>query len=60
MFLDDLADEKLMVMYQNGSEDAFKILYNRHSAKAGTQGTRQKTTSVERKCALRGSPPSRG
>ncbi len=33
MSLDDLADENLMVMYQNGSEDAFQILYHRHSAK---------------------------
>ena len=33
MSLDDLADEKLMVMYQNGSEGAFQILYHRHSAK---------------------------
>ena len=33
MSLDDLADEELMVMYQNGSENAFLALYNRHSSK---------------------------
>jgi RNA polymerase sigma-70 factor (ECF subfamily) len=28
-----LTDEELMVMYQNGSEEAFKALYERHSSK---------------------------
>lgn len=33
MGLEALSDEELMVMYQNGSEEAFKALYNRHSEK---------------------------
>jgi RNA polymerase sigma-70 factor (ECF subfamily) len=33
MNLDALSDEELMVMYQKGSEEAFKILYRRHSEK---------------------------
>jgi RNA polymerase sigma-70 factor (ECF subfamily) len=31
--LNQLTDEELMVMYQIGSEEAFKILYERHSSK---------------------------
>lgn len=30
---ENLSDEDLMVMYQNGSEEAFSILYKRHSPK---------------------------
>ncbi len=30
---DNLNDEELMVMYQNGTEEAFSILYKRHSSK---------------------------
>jgi RNA polymerase sigma factor (sigma-70 family) len=33
MELTNLSDEELMVMYQSGREDAFKALYERHSAK---------------------------
>lgn len=33
MKLDHLSDEELMVMYQNGSEEAFQTLYRRHSEK---------------------------
>lgn len=33
MNLDTLTDEELMEMYQNGSELAFKALYERHSSK---------------------------
>jgi RNA polymerase sigma-70 factor, ECF subfamily len=33
MFQKDLKDEELMTFYQNGSEDAFKELYSRHSGK---------------------------
>ena len=29
--MDQLSDEELMVMYQNGSEEAFQALYKRHS-----------------------------
>lgn len=31
MELNQLSDEELMVMYQNGSEEAFQTLYERHS-----------------------------
>lgn len=31
MSLRDLADEELMVMYQNGSEEAFQAIYQRHA-----------------------------
>lgn len=31
--LENLTDEELMVMYQNGAENAFQILYIRHSSK---------------------------
>jgi RNA polymerase sigma factor (sigma-70 family) len=30
---DNLSDEELMVMYQNGTEEAFSMLYKRHSSK---------------------------
>lgn len=33
MPLDDLTDEEIMAMYQNGSEKAFQVLYARHSSK---------------------------
>jgi RNA polymerase sigma-70 factor (ECF subfamily) len=33
MNLNNLSDEELMVMYQSGAEDAFQILYRRHSEK---------------------------
>lgn len=33
MKLTELSDEELMVMYQAGSNDAFKVLYARHSQK---------------------------
>ncbi len=33
MSLEGLTDEELMVMYQNGSESAFEVLYHRHSTK---------------------------
>lgn len=33
MLRDDLADEELMSLYQGGSEEAFKILFTRHSGK---------------------------
>ena len=33
MLQKDLKDEDLMVMYQNGSESAFQVLYGRHSSK---------------------------
>lgn len=33
MGLNGLSDEELMVMYQSGAEDAFQILYGRHSDK---------------------------
>lgn len=33
MVFDELTDEELMTMYQNGSEEAFKCLYQRHSSK---------------------------
>ncbi len=33
MLQNDLTDEDLMVMYQNGSESAFQVLYTRHSSK---------------------------
>ena len=33
MLQKDLTDEDLMVMYQNGSESAFQVLYVRHSSK---------------------------
>jgi RNA polymerase sigma-70 factor (ECF subfamily) len=33
MNLNSLSDEELMVMYQSGAEDAFEILYRRHSDK---------------------------
>lgn len=33
MKLDHLSDEELMVMYQNGSEEAFQTLYRRHAEK---------------------------
>jgi RNA polymerase sigma factor (sigma-70 family) len=33
MNLNNLSDEELMVMYQAGAEDAFQILYQRHSEK---------------------------
>lgn len=29
----ELTDEELMVLYQNGDESAFKVLYSRHSSK---------------------------
>ena len=31
--LENLTDEDLMVMYQNGAENAFQVLYLRHSSK---------------------------
>ncbi len=31
--LEDLTDEELMAMYQNGAENAFQVLYSRHSSK---------------------------
>ena len=31
--MNELTDEELMVMYQNGTENAFQILYDRHSSK---------------------------
>lgn len=31
--MNELTDEELMVMYQNGTEKAFQILYGRHSSK---------------------------
>lgn len=33
LYLNDLSDEELMVLYQNGTEMAFRILYERHSSK---------------------------
>ncbi len=33
MHIDVSTDEELMVMYQNGSENAFQVLYDRHSSK---------------------------
>jgi RNA polymerase sigma factor (sigma-70 family) len=33
MSLNSLSDEELMVMYQSGADDAFQILYRRHSQK---------------------------
>ncbi len=33
MNLNDLSDEKLMTKYQSGADDAFQILYRRHSDK---------------------------
>lgn len=33
MRLEQMSDEELMTMYQNGTEEAFKALYHRHAAK---------------------------
>jgi RNA polymerase sigma-70 factor (ECF subfamily) len=33
MNLNNLTDEELMAMYQSGAEDAFQVLYRRHSSK---------------------------
>jgi RNA polymerase sigma-70 factor (ECF subfamily) len=33
MLRDNQTDEELMALYQEGSEDAFKVLYSRHSGK---------------------------
>ncbi len=33
MVFDSLTDEEIMQLYQNGSEDAFRVLYSRHASK---------------------------